>query len=101
VTALAHHVRIGRTDHDVYTVAICADCQWLSGSIIDGPHVRELAVAHAQLQGHEVRMAETVRTRTVIQGWGPRMRLRASDGGVCGNDERPVCTEAHLGQVTS
>jgi len=62
-----HAVVIGHTDLTIDTVALCAGCKWVAGSLIDGPHVRALAVAHAQLEGHGVEVSEVTRTRTEIR----------------------------------
>jgi hypothetical protein len=110
VTALAHHVLIGHPPiPDFIPQAHCCgglgSCAWHADAEHDldaqgRPAVRAAAVAHAGNQGHRV-VFDDATSWTVIEAWRPCARLRASDGGVCGNDERPVCTEAHLGQVTS
>lgn len=65
---LVHQVRIGHTTATVLeSVAICSACKWRADLGPDGAHVRELAVAHAQLEGHGVTFGELARTVTNIE----------------------------------
>jgi len=104
LTEPERHVRVGHTEHlsvaFAAPLAVCftVACSWQTR----GEHVRRDAVDHAAGAGHLLLVAEG-HTLTAIEGWSSCTRLRASDGGVCGNGERPRCTAAHLehAEVTS
>ena len=101
MTALLHPVVIGHTEFVPSVVApftFCAICTWER----ENDHTCQDGIEHAGELGHLVVVAGCgAMTVIVLAPNPPCTRLRASDGGVCGNDEERVCTALHLDEVTS